>query len=59
MLHCASELDRFFGDSIKVDLKEVSWFNIDCIHVAQDTHLLWALVNILMNCRFHKMQGIA
>jgi hypothetical protein len=38
-------------DNIKIDLKEIVYEDMDCIHVAQDMYLLGALVNTVMNLR--------
>jgi hypothetical protein len=37
--------------NIKMDLREIGGGGMDWIHVAQDTHQKWALVNTVMNLR--------
>jgi hypothetical protein len=32
-----------------MDLGEIGWSCMDCIHVAQDRAQWWALVNMIMN----------
>jgi hypothetical protein len=44
---------------IKIYLKEVAWVSVDWVCLAQGRYLWWALVNILLNLRFHKMPGIS
>jgi len=46
-------------DNIKMVLQEVRWGDMDCIHLTQDGDRWRALVNVVMNFVFHKMQGIS
>jgi hypothetical protein len=45
-------------DNIRIDLGEISWEVVDWIRVAQDRDQCQALVNMVMNLRFHKRRGI-
>jgi hypothetical protein len=36
-------------DNIKMDLREIGFGDVDCIHLAWDRDRWWALVNTLMN----------
>jgi len=36
------------ADNVRVDLREISWESVDCIHVAQDRNQWQALVNIVI-----------
>jgi hypothetical protein len=38
-------------DNIKMDLREIGWATIDCIHLVQDRDWCRALVNTVMNLR--------
>jgi hypothetical protein len=38
-------------DSIIIDLKELGWEVVDCIHLAQDREQWWDVVNTVMNLR--------
>jgi hypothetical protein len=33
------------GEDIRMDLREIGWEFVDCIHVVQDKNKWWALVN--------------
>jgi hypothetical protein len=44
-------------DNIRMDLGEVGWGEVDWIGLAQDRDKWRALVNAVMNIRFHKMPG--
>jgi hypothetical protein len=44
-------------DNIKIDLREIGWDGVDWIDMAQDRHHWRALVNTVLNLRFHKMLG--
>jgi hypothetical protein len=39
-------------DSIRIDLWEISWQDVDWMHLAQNRDKWWALVNTVMNLRF-------
>ena len=41
-------------DNITMDLRDIGWDDVDWIDLAQDRDKLRALVNIVMNFRFHK-----
>jgi hypothetical protein len=45
-------------DNIKMDLLEIGWGGVDWIGLAQVTNKWRALVNAVMNLRFHKMLGM-
>lgn len=34
---------------LKVYFKEIGWVTVCCIKLAQDSHWLWAVVNMVMN----------
>jgi hypothetical protein len=36
-------------DGIKMDLREISWGEVEWIHLAQHRNHWWALVNVVMN----------
>jgi hypothetical protein len=38
-------------DSIRMDLREILWEDVDWIHLAQDRDQCWAPVNTAMNLR--------
>jgi hypothetical protein len=38
-------------DGIKMDLREIVWWGVEWIHLAQDRDCWWALVNAVMNLR--------
>jgi hypothetical protein len=44
-------------DDIKMALQKVGCGGMDWIKVAQDRDRWWALVNLVMNFRFHKVGG--
>jgi hypothetical protein len=46
------------GRNVEMDLKELLWKGVDWIHLAQDRDQWRALVNTVMNLRYHKVQGI-
>jgi hypothetical protein len=48
---------RRWVDNIKMDLGEIEWVGVDWIGLAQDRDKWRALVNSVMNLRFHKMLG--
>jgi len=50
---------RRWEDNIKLDFQEVGCVGMDWIEVAQDRDRWQALVNAVMNFRFHKRQGIS
>jgi hypothetical protein len=50
---------RLTWEDIKMDLKEIGWERIECIDLAQDRHQWLALINVVINFRFHKMLGIS
>jgi hypothetical protein len=46
---------RWWEDNIKVHLREIGWDGMDRIYLAQDRDQWRALVNTVMNLRFHKI----
>jgi hypothetical protein len=42
---------RRWVDNIKMDLREIGWDGVDCVHLAQDRDHWRALVNAVMNLR--------
>jgi hypothetical protein len=46
---------RRWADNIKMDLREIGWDHMDCIHLAQDRDRWRALVDTVMNLVFYKM----
>jgi hypothetical protein len=38
-------------DNIKMDLEELGWKGVDCIDLAQDMYIWWAVVNTVLNIR--------
>jgi hypothetical protein len=45
------DLEGVWEDNIKMDLREIGFGDVDCIHWAQDRDKWWALVNTVMNLR--------
>jgi hypothetical protein len=43
---------RRWEDGIRMDLREMSWWGVEWIHLAQDRNRWRALVNAVMNLRF-------
>jgi hypothetical protein len=50
---------RRWEDNIKINLQEVGCGVMDWIELAWDRHRWQALVNTVVNFRFHKMRGIS
>jgi hypothetical protein len=48
---------RTWMDNIRMDLREIGWDCMDWIDLAQDRDQCRALVNTVMNLRFHKILG--
>jgi hypothetical protein len=46
---------RRWVDTIKVDLREIGWVGMDWIDLTQGSDQWRALVNTVMNLRFHKI----
>jgi hypothetical protein len=44
-------------DNIKMDLNEMEWEEMDCIHLAQDGDKWWALVNMVMKFQIPQNAG--
>jgi hypothetical protein len=44
-------LRRRWVDNIKIDLREIGWYAMDWIDLAEDRHQWRALVNTVMNLR--------
>jgi hypothetical protein len=42
-----------------MDLQEVGWGSMDWIDLAQDKNRWQALINVVINFRLNKMQGIS
>jgi hypothetical protein len=42
-----------------MDLREIGWEDVDCMHLAQDRDQWWDLVNMVMNFQIHKWWGIS
>jgi hypothetical protein len=36
---------------IRIDLREIGWEGVDCMHLTQDRDQWWVLVNTVMNLR--------
>jgi hypothetical protein len=39
-------------DNFRMDLRDIGFWDVDWIHLAQDRDRWWALVNTVMNLRF-------
>jgi hypothetical protein len=52
-------LKRRWEDNINMDLQDVGCGGMDWIELAQDRDRWQALVDAVMNLRFHKMRGIS
>jgi hypothetical protein len=50
---------RSWEDNIKMDLKEMGFWGMDWIDLAQDTERWQAIVNAVKNLQVHKMRGIS
>jgi len=37
------------GDNIKMDLRDIGWENVNCVHLAQDRDQWRAVVNTVMS----------
>jgi hypothetical protein len=48
---------RKWMNNIKLDLREIGWIGMDWIDLVLDRDQWRALVNTVMNLRFHKMLG--
>jgi hypothetical protein len=48
---------RRWVNNIKIDLGEIGWDGMDWIDPAQDKDQWRAVVNTVLNLRFHKMLG--
>jgi hypothetical protein len=48
---------RRWVDNIRMDLGEVRWGEVDWIGLAKDRNKWRALVNLVLNLRFHEMLG--
>jgi hypothetical protein len=48
---------RRWVDNIRMDLEEVGWGDVDWIGLAKDRNMWRALVNSVLNLRFHEMLG--
>jgi hypothetical protein len=53
------EIRNVREDNIKMDLREMGLEGMGCIHLAQDRDWWQALVNSVMNLRFHKRWRIS
>jgi hypothetical protein len=42
---------RRWVDNIEIDLREIGWDGMDCIHLTQDKDQWMAFVNMVMNLR--------
>jgi hypothetical protein len=38
-------------DNIRMDLREIGWEEVNWMHVTQDRHERWVVVNTIMNLR--------
>jgi hypothetical protein len=50
---------RKWKDNIKMNVQEISWTSVHCLHVAQDKGDWRIFVNTVMNHRFHKIPIIS
>jgi hypothetical protein len=50
---------RRWEDNMRLDLREVRWEDVDWMHLTQDRNQWRAVVNTIMNLRFHKRWGIS
>jgi hypothetical protein len=48
---------RRWEDNSKIDLRGIEWDGMDWIHLVQDRDKWRALVNTVINLRFHKSLG--
>jgi hypothetical protein len=44
-------------DNIRMDLTEIGWEGVDCVHLAKDRHQWRAVVNTVMNLRVLQKAG--
>jgi hypothetical protein len=52
-------LRRRWKDNIKMDVKEMELEVVGWIRLVQDRKKWWAVVNMVMDFRFHKRRGIS
>jgi hypothetical protein len=48
---------RRWVDNIKMDLRQIGWYGMNWIDLAQDRVQRRVLVNMVTNLQFHKMLG--
>jgi hypothetical protein len=48
---------RRWEDNIRLDLREIEWEGVDCMHLAQDRDQWRSLVNTVMNHRVPQKAG--